>query len=137
MTALSKVINRPLKLTLLANGQAYRIDVALIWDALVHVEVQLVVFPGARDEKIWALSRDLLIDGLDGRAGLGDVFIGPYWHDGTIRKITLASPSGVCSLLIKRSCLDSFLTATRGYVLPDADLEVTDEALARLLEVRP
>lgn len=113
----SKVITRPLKLTLLAHGRSHRIETHLVWDSAVHVAVQIVFWPGEPEERIWVFSRDLLTEGLDEEpVGDGDVHIRRHWGDDQVREVTLASPDGLCTLLIEVAALRSFLSATWGYV---------------------
>jgi hypothetical protein len=113
----SKVITHPLKLTLLAHGHKHRIDVHLNWAAARHVEVQIVFWPGKPEEMAWVVARDLLAEGLaDDPVGDGDVHIRRHWGGDHLREVTLASPSGVCTLLIEVAELRAFLSKTWGYV---------------------
>ena len=61
----------------------------------------------------WVFGRELLVDGLEGPAGSGDIVIEPIVY-GTIRRVRLqlASPSGEAVMLSPRLALEEFVSAT-------------------------
>ncbi|MFC9326266.1 SsgA family sporulation/cell division regulator [Kitasatospora sp. NPDC057015] len=60
----------------------------------------------------WALSRDLLLDGLDAPAGQGDVQVSPHEHDPDLVRILLRSPGGTAELLAPAAALHAVLLRT-------------------------
>lgn len=70
----------------------------------------LVVTVEIDDENVWAIARTLLLDGLRGPAGIGDVHIAPY-HNRVA--VTLTSHEGRALLLLQRSPVEGFAQQIR------------------------
>lgn len=61
----------------------------------------------------WAFSRDLLVEGLRGPAGVGDVRLHPEAEDGlTALVVEIESPEGYAELELEHASVSSFLAAT-------------------------
>lgn len=60
---------------------------------------------------VWLLSRDLLADGLNAPAGIGDVEVTPATKNDAVTWVTLHDPhsAGSCNLAFKRAELERFL----------------------------
>ncbi|MFF4592433.1 SsgA family sporulation/cell division regulator [Amycolatopsis sp. NPDC001319] len=60
---------------------------------------------------VWLLSRDLLADGLNAPAGIGDIEVTPATKDDAVTWVTLHDPqsTGSCNLAFKRAELERFL----------------------------
>lgn len=69
-----------------------------------------VVFPDGLPA--WAVSRDLLADGLEGAAGLHDVSVILDPDDRTVVEVVLSTPNGRCAVRMDRIDLDAFLRST-------------------------
>lgn len=72
---------------------------------------------GAADDcaVVWTFARQLIIDGLDGPAGLGDVRVWPVpddRHSCTSIALALCSPSGEALFEISREAVSAFLRRT-------------------------
>lgn len=83
---------------------------------------------------VWRFARDLLLAGLHGPAGQGDVRIVP----GSAKaRVVLATDTGRCALFFHRAELVDFLAATATVVPPGGESAVIDwdRELARLGEV--
>lgn len=117
-----KVITRRMRLTVLARGQAHRLDTDWVWGAAVPLEVQLGIHTGGGEPHWWTLSRDFLAEGLDVALGEGDVHIRQHWGDDKLRELTLSSPNGIASLLIQRTALHAYLATTWSYAAPEDPL---------------
>lgn len=78
----------------------------------------IAAFQTARDRWVeWAFSRDLLVDGLRGPAGVGDVRLHPE-HEGelTMLVVEIESPEGYAELELEHAAVSSFLSATEQIV---------------------
>lgn len=64
----------------------------------------------------WLFARDLLIEGLIGGAGEGDIRIAPDENDADTTVIQLRSPERSAVLTVATACLTEFLTATYAVV---------------------
>jgi hypothetical protein len=61
----------------------------------------------------WAVSRELLLDGLSTVAGEGDIRVRPLeWHDGELVAISLRSPDGEAELIAPLTALHAYLLRT-------------------------
>jgi hypothetical protein len=66
----------------------------------------------------WAFSRDLLVDGLRGPAGVGDVRLHPEDEDGlSVIVVEIESPEGYAELELDHTAVANFLAAT-GEIVP-------------------
>ncbi|RZQ64209.1 SsgA family sporulation/cell division regulator [Amycolatopsis suaedae] len=57
----------------------------------------------------WSFARSLLADGLNGRAGEGDVTVFPHRHGEPFVHVILSSPTGTASLRFDRAGVEAFL----------------------------
>jgi hypothetical protein len=65
----------------------------------------------------WVFARDLLVNGLTGSAGIGDVRMRPKRTDGrTMLQMEIESPEGHAVLELEREQVQLFLEATFGFV---------------------
>lgn len=86
----------------------------------------------ARDgEVLWEFARDLLADGVDGYAGLGDIRIWPGAASHRVHiGVAMTSHEGRCALWLPRAQVESFLARTfrlvpRGKEKVDVDAVIT------------
>jgi sporulation and cell division protein SsgA len=75
-------------------------------------------FQTERDRWVeWAFSRDLLVEGLRGPAGFGDVRLHPETDNGlTLVIVEIESPEGYAELELDHAGVSSFLAATEEVV---------------------
>ncbi|HEY0453364.1 SsgA family sporulation/cell division regulator [Actinophytocola sp.] len=75
-------------------------------------------FQTQRDRWVeWAFSRDLLVEGLTGPAGVGDVRLHPEAENGlTMLVVEIESPEGYAELELDHEGVASFLSATEQVV---------------------
>ncbi|WP_166354043.1 SsgA family sporulation/cell division regulator [Phytoactinopolyspora limicola] len=80
----------------------------------------------------WVFSRDLLVDGLDRKTGLGDVSIGPVEDDDGMPcvQIRLSSPDGDAHILAPARQVEEFVTRTWQLVPPGTESSHLDIDLA-------
>lgn len=70
---------------------------------------------------VWLVARDLLIDGIVGPTGLGDVHVAPH-QIGWVA-ITLQSPNGTAAFRMRRRTLTNFLADSASHVNITAELD--------------
>ncbi|WP_432043667.1 SsgA family sporulation/cell division regulator [Streptomyces cadmiisoli] len=103
----------------------------------LHVTFQVAGVSGTVE---WVFSRDLLADGLEGRAGEGDVRIWPATVDAgrDVLYIALSAPAGSAVIEVPVHGARSFLHRTVAAVPQGAESEQidVDEVLANLLTGR-
>lgn len=69
--------------------------------------------PGDDTQVVWTFARQLIIDGLSGPAGIGDVRVWPGSDGGgTVVALALCSPSGEALFEVPRVALSEFLKRT-------------------------
>jgi hypothetical protein len=69
--------------------------------------------PGDDTQVVWTFARQLIIDGLTGPAGMGDVRVWPGSEGGgMIVALALCSPSGEALFEVPRAALSDFLKRT-------------------------
>ncbi|MEV0369137.1 SsgA family sporulation/cell division regulator [Streptomyces sp. NPDC050636] len=112
-----------------AGGFSYRSD--------RPYEVEVALVHRGRTVSTWLFARDLLLDGLSGEAGYGDVWVRPFREpDGQRRVcIDLSTDDTGCALSVCATELASWLEQTAAIVPPgqeDRYLDM-DAHLARLL----
>lgn len=75
-------------------------------------------FQTERDRWVeWAFSRDLLVEGLRGPAGVGDVRLHPHTEgELTMLVVEIESPEGYAELELEHAGVSSFLAATEQVV---------------------
>jgi hypothetical protein len=111
------------------GGTGGRGDTTWRWDAAAAAEVTVTFHETGRDVT-WTFGRQLLIDGLAGTSGLGDVQI---WRDNDRLKVRLSSPSGCAVYAFKASDVKAFTKATT-HLIPAGTEEIdVDAILAGLL----
>jgi len=83
-----------------------------------HPYTVTAAFQTDRDRWVeWAFSRDLLVEGLDGPSGLGDVRMHPEAERGlNMLVVEIESPEGYAVLELDHDGVASFLEATAGVV---------------------
>lgn len=101
----------------------------LHWYDIAPFEVRMTVRDGSSAIP-WFLARSLLVEGLIGEAGIGDVQVRP---DGDMVEIELRTPDGRGVLIAHRGDIEAFLEQTEA-VQPDDDLEVSDAVWEKWLE---
>ncbi|UQA95241.1 SsgA family sporulation/cell division regulator [Streptomyces halobius] len=100
-------------------------------------EVEVAFISRGRTIATWQFARDLLLDGLDGEAGEGDVRVrpvhGPYGQRHV--HIDLSTDDTVCALSVRATELTSWLEQTTAIVPPGQESRHVDMDvhLARLL----
>ncbi|WP_280725709.1 SsgA family sporulation/cell division regulator [Kitasatospora sp. MAA4] len=112
-------------------GVRHRLDVGVRYDDSDPLVVSLV-FEAAGEVPIsWAVSRDLLLEGLDRPSGLGDVHVRPA-DDGEL-VIVLRTPSGTARLHAPAAALEALLLRT--LILVPVGAEFAPGALERELDL--
>jgi len=72
-----------------------------------------VAATGGEEVVEWTFARQLIVDGLDAPAGMGDVRVWPVAEDhGTLVALALCSPSGEALFEVPRIALSDFLART-------------------------
>jgi hypothetical protein len=75
----------------------------------------------------WLLSRDLLIEGLAGPAGIGDVRLTPFTDDEfDVLEVRIGDDEGFASLEFDRDLIERFLEATSDIVPVGAESAMID-----------
>ncbi|NED94175.1 SsgA family sporulation/cell division regulator [Phytoactinopolyspora alkaliphila] len=98
-----------------------------------------VVFDAQSESPVsWVFARDLLAEGLDGRAGIGDISLWPTEDEAGLPalQIRLSSPDGDAYILASASQVEEFLARTWRVVPPGAESALLgiDLALVSLLD---
>ncbi|WP_137992269.1 SsgA family sporulation/cell division regulator [Streptomyces vilmorinianum] len=85
-------------------------------------------------EVSWAFSRELLAQGVDGPAGVGDVRVRPYGYDRTV--VEFHAPEGVAVVHIRTAELRRFLKRSQSLVPAGREHQYLDwdQDLAALLD---
>ncbi|MGW5421953.1 SsgA family sporulation/cell division regulator [Streptomyces sp. NPDC003943] len=88
-------------------------------------------------EVSWAFARELLAEGVEGPAGVGDVRLRPYGYDRTV--VEFHAPEGVAMVHVRTSELRSFLERSQHLVPRGREHQYLDwdGNLAQLLEEHP
>ncbi|MFJ9824120.1 spore wall synthesis regulator SsgD [Streptomyces sp. NPDC101160] len=88
-------------------------------------------------EVSWAFARELLAEGVEGPAGVGDVRLRPYGYDRTV--VEFHAPEGVAMVHVRTSELRSFLERSQHLVPRGRENQYLDwdGNLAQLLEEHP
>lgn len=121
----------PMDLETDVPGLCHRLDVGVNYDDADALVVSLV-FDSAGELPInWAISRDLLLEGLSRPSGVGDVHIRPA-DDGELL-IVLRTPSGTARLFAPAAALESLLLRT--LLLVPLGTEFAPGALERELDI--
>ncbi len=110
------------------QGERFDGTVALVWDEDLPLYAHLV-FDGPDvdgEHVVWSFLRDLIADGVDGPAGMGDVQFYPHLS-GRIC-LTLSAPEGELTLMCLRRELvdfveDTYFRVPRGAEQVDVDVD--------------
>lgn len=95
------------------RGQPYQLEfAALIYDAADPFAVR-VSFRGGREPLYWNFARELLVDGLTGPAGEGDLVV---WPEDDSVVLSLRSQHGCAELVAERGAVERFLDAAEAIV---------------------
>ncbi|WP_258527832.1 SsgA family sporulation/cell division regulator [Streptomyces sp. NBRC 110611] len=100
-------------------------------------EVEVAFISRGHTVTTWVFARDLLLGGLCGEVGEGDVRVWPFRRPGEARRvhIELATVDSLCELSVRATELTAWLEQTAAIVAPGEEgryLDLDDQ-LARLL----
>lgn len=89
--------------------------------------VHVAFHTGIAEDVVWTFARQLLVEGLERPAGLGDVRVWP-WPERVGRSVALAlsSPSGQALFEVQRDALERFLRQTFAEVAPGTESRLVD-----------
>ncbi|WP_418960052.1 SsgA family sporulation/cell division regulator [Streptomyces tritici] len=135
---MSTVIEQPVEARLVASAPCMEsVPATLRYDREDPYAVSMAFPPPATLEGVevsWAFSRELLAQGMEAPAGVGDVRVRPFGYDRTV--VELHAPEGVAVVHIRTSEVRRFLD--RAQLLVPAGREHQyldwDGALGRLLD---
>ncbi|WP_406864030.1 SsgA family sporulation/cell division regulator [Streptomyces sp. HUAS MG47] len=135
---MSTVIEQPLEARLVASAPCMEsVPATLRYDRGDPYAVSMAFPPPATLEGVevsWAFSRELLTQGVEGPAGLGDVRVRPYGYDRTV--VEFHAPEGIAVVHVRTSEVRRFLD--RAQLLVPAGREYqyldVDRNLSRLLD---
>ncbi|MFB7862945.1 MULTISPECIES: SsgA family sporulation/cell division regulator [unclassified Streptomyces] len=138
---MSTVIEQAVQARLVASAPRIEsVAATLRYDREDPYAVSMAFPPPATLEGVevsWAFARDLLVQGVEGPAGVGDVRVRPYGYDRTV--VEFHAPEGVAMVHIRTSELRSFLERSQHLVPRGLEHEYVDwdHDLAQLLEELP
>ncbi|MFD0369091.1 MULTISPECIES: SsgA family sporulation/cell division regulator [unclassified Streptomyces] len=138
---MSTVIEQAVQARLVASApRAESVAATLRYDREDPYAVSMAFPPPATLEGVevsWAFARELLAQGVDGPAGVGDVRVRPYGYDRTV--VEFHAPEGVAMVHIRTSELRSFLERSQHLVPSGREHQYLDwdQDLAQLLEEHP
>ncbi|MCX2180370.1 SsgA family sporulation/cell division regulator [Streptomyces sp. SKN60] len=138
---MSKVIEQAVQARLVASApRTESVAATLRYDRADPYAVSMAFPPPATLEGVevsWAFARELLVQGVDGPAGVGDVRLRPYGYDRTV--VEFHAPEGVAMVHIRTSELRSFLERSQHVVPSGREHQYVDwdQDLAQLLEEHP
>ena len=121
------------------EGNALPVQASLRYDPADPYAVHVVFHGGAHDsgaEVSWSFARQLLLDGLQEPAGMGDVRVWPWVGDaGPAIALALSSPDGHALFAVPREALSAFVARTYEQVPNGTESEHldVDAALATML----
>ncbi|MFJ9575989.1 SsgA family sporulation/cell division regulator [Streptomyces sp. NPDC101191] len=136
---MSTVIEQAVQARLVASAPRIEsVAATLRYDREDPYAVSMAFPPPATLEGVevsWAFARDLLVQGVEGPAGVGDVRVRPYGYDRTV--VEFHAPEGVAMVHIRTSELRSFLERSQHLVPRGLEHEYVDwdHDLAQLLEL--
>ncbi|MFJ7069234.1 SsgA family sporulation/cell division regulator [Streptomyces sp. NPDC101115] len=135
---MSTVIEQAVQARLVASApRAESVAATLRYDREDPYAVSMAFPPPATLEGVevsWAFARELLEEGVDGPAGVGDVRLRPYGYDRTV--VEFHAPEGVAMVHVRTSELRSFLERSQHLVPSGREHQYLDwdQDLAQLLE---
>ncbi|MFJ9811854.1 SsgA family sporulation/cell division regulator [Streptomyces sp. NPDC101158] len=138
---MSTVIEQAVQARLVASAPRIEsVAATLRYDREDPYAVSMAFPPPATLEGVevsWAFARDLLVQGVEGPAGVGDVRVRPYGYDRTV--VEFHAPEGVAMVHIRTAELRSFLERSQHLVPRGLEHEYVDwdHDLAQLLEELP
>lgn len=138
---MSTVIEQAVQARLVASvPRMETVSATLRYDREDPFAVRMAFPPPATLEGVevsWAFGRELLAEGVEGPAGLGDVRLRPYGYDRTV--VEFHAPEGVAMVHVRTSELRRFLEASQLLVPRGGEHRYLDwdGNLGRLLEERP
>ncbi|MEU6975298.1 MULTISPECIES: SsgA family sporulation/cell division regulator [unclassified Streptomyces] len=138
---MSTVIEQAVQARLVASvPRMETVSATLRYDREDPFAVRMAFPPPATLEGVevsWAFARELLAQGVDEPAGLGDVRLRPYGYDRTV--VEFHAPEGVAMVHLRTSELRRFLKASQVLVPRGREHQYLDwdGNLAQLLEERP
>ena len=114
MGSLTGVVKRNLTVDVVSPGdESPQVRVALRYDTVDPFAVEAVFRSPLGDDVPWVFARELLMLGLDGPVGEGDVRIWPTQHRGRdVVRLSLTSPDGAALLEAPAADLLDFLNLT-------------------------
>ncbi len=124
-----------------ADGTALKVAASLRYDTSDPYAVHVTFHTGGTGDDtqvIWTFARELIVDGMDTAAGMGDVRVWPVsGADGAAVALALCSPSGEALFEVPRQALADFLRRTCAEVpvgYEDRHVDIDAELLALLDE---
>ena len=138
---MSTVIEQAVQARLVATApRTESVAATLRYDREDPYAVSMAFPPPATLEGVevsWAFARELLAQGMEGPAGVGDVRLRPYGYDRTV--VEFHAPEGVAMVHIRTAELRSFLKRSEHLVPCGREHQYLDwdADLAQLLEERP
>jgi Streptomyces sporulation and cell division protein, SsgA len=121
------------------EGSALPVQASLRYEPMDPYAVHVVFHAGGEEpcpEVSWSFARQLLVDGLNEPAGLGDVRVWPWLgDDGPVAALALSSPDGHALFEVPRESLEDFVARTYSQVPLGAESRYLDldATLANLL----
>ncbi|MFF9909768.1 SsgA family sporulation/cell division regulator [Streptomyces sp. NPDC013457] len=135
---MSTVIEQAVQARLVASAPRMEtVPATLRYDREDPFAVSMAFPPPATLEGVevsWAFARELLAEGMDGPAGLGDVRVRPYGYDRTV--VEFHAPEGVAVVHVRTSELRLFLKRSQHLVPAGREHQYLDwdQDLAQLLD---
>jgi hypothetical protein len=109
-------ITRDIAFNFLDRDDQPRVVVTMAWTQDDPFAVSLTFNTPKRP--VWVMAHELLVDGMAGPSGLGDVTVGPRAVDREQIELNLSSPDGRARFSIPRDALAEFLAAS---AVPELD----------------
>ncbi|MFD3942021.1 SsgA family sporulation/cell division regulator [Streptomyces sp. NPDC058579] len=135
---MSTVIEQAVQARLVASAPRMEtVPATLRYDREDPFAVSMAFPPPATLEGVevsWAFARELLVQGIDGPAGLGDVRVRPYGYDRTV--VEFHAPEGVAVVHVRTSELRHFIQRSQHLVPAGREHQYLDwdGDLAQLLD---
>ncbi len=97
------------------DGTPLKVAASLRYDTSDPYAVHVTFHTGGAGDDtqvVWTFARQLIVDGLDAPAGIGDVRVWPGSSGGAVVALALCSPSGEALFEVPRQALADFLART-------------------------